>query len=90
MNDNEISSENCKYTYDILYCKDCYMTMEAISDKLTHYSLCVHRSESMLDCTMVYDSSYCIECTDSYNLFTCVFVQNSRDCSHMLYANDCS
>lgn len=89
MNDNDISSENCKYTYDILYCKDCYMTMEAISDKVAHYCMNVHRSEYILDSTMLYDSQYCIECTDSYNLFSCIYTQNSRACTHMLFTSDC-
>lgn len=89
MNDNAITSENCEYTYDILYCKDCYMTVEAISSKLTHYSMCVHRCENMTDCTVVYDSSNCIECTDSYNLYKCKYVQNSRACDNMIRWWDC-
>lgn len=89
MNDNGISSENCLYTYDILYCKDCYMTMEAINDKLAHYCLCVHRSENMVDCTIVYDSHYCIECTDSYKLYSCVYAHNCNECNNMLFARDC-
>lgn len=89
MNDNNIWSENCEYTYDILYCKDCYMTIEAIQNKRAHYSLCVHRCEDITDSTILYDSTRCIECTDSFSLYNCFYVQNSESCSNMIYARDC-
>lgn len=89
MNDNRITSSNCDYTYDILYCKDCYMTVEAISDVHSHYCMCVHRSEYMVDCAMVYDSQYCIECTDSSKLYKCIYAQYCHNSKNLLACRDC-
>lgn len=89
MNDNWLTSVNCDYTYDILQCKDCYMTVEAIDDEVAHYCMCVHRSKNMIDCSMVYDSEYCITCTDSNKLYKCFYTQNSDWCSNMYFAWDC-
>lgn len=89
MNDNGVGSTNCEYTYDESYGKDIYMVAETINAEHAYFGTDVCDCKFIVDCMTVYLSEYCVECTDSYRLFSCCYVQNSSDCQQMLFARDC-
>lgn len=79
VNDNGIGSENCEYTQDVAYAKNCYLTVVAWKIENAHYSSNMAGGRWLIDNFFVMDSENCYECVDSYNLHTCFRLKDSSN-----------
>ncbi len=65
MNDDTISSQNCEYTYDFAYGKNCYMVIGSWKDENCAYGLMVCNVKDSIDnsildnCENVYENAAC-------------------------------
>ncbi len=89
MNDNGVSSENCEYTQDFAFSKNCYLVTGSWHLHDTMYSSCCNHgkdicdSESVnLNCELVYESC------DSQNLYASTFIRSSANCSECHFGID--
>jgi hypothetical protein len=91
MNDNGIGSENCDYTQDFAYGKDCFMTMIAWKVKDCMYFCYGEDAKECIDCMGIFTTSeglheaiYSDKCFGSRNIY------NSSALIDCAYCYDCS
>ena len=89
MNDNGVNSENCEYTQDFAFGKDCYLVVGAwyLQDCYFCGRNCVH-SKDLTDCFFIVQSEHCFECTSSQKLYNCRYVRSSENCTDCLFGFD--
>lgn len=90
VNDNNIASIGCEYTYDWWFAKNCYMSFSGWKIENVMYSFFMMAGKDMVDCIAVKNPSgwlyECIDCDSSYNLkyselsISCVDSQFLYDC----------
>lgn len=88
-NDNGISSENCEYTYDFAFGKNCYLTVGSWYVEDCYYcsgSCC--RNKKIVDCYFLFDCELCYECMASQRLYNCRYLQNAENCSDCMFGYD--
>lgn len=76
--------ENCTYTNQTAYNKNCYLVFSATYDENCSYCERVMKSKEVFDSQKVYKSeqSYeCIDCTNDSNISFCNEANDSLDCS---------
>lgn len=83
MNDNGTGSENCEYTYDAAYNKNCYLLLASWYAQDCMYSFQTNHSKDCVDCyvtdlsEIMYSTLLCEKC---YNCQDCHRCYDSRDC----------
>jgi len=91
MNDNGIGSENCEYTQDFAYGKNCFMTMVAWKVQDCMYLVyaadakdCVDSMGILSPCEGLYEAMYSEKCFGSRNIY------NSSALINCAYCYDCN
>jgi hypothetical protein len=89
MNDNGVNSENCEYTTDFSFGKNCYMTVGSwfVEDCYYCAAPCT-RSKFLVDCYFMADSEFCYECLDSRRLYNCRYLRNCESCHDCVFGYD--
>lgn len=83
VNDNGVGSQNCEYTYDFAYSKNCYLMIATWRAENCMYGFQNNRSMDCIDnlfvneSQLLYNSAACEEC---YACQDCHQSKNSRDC----------
>ncbi len=72
-----VGNENCEYTDDWFYSKNCFLSHSGFKDEDVRYS---YRARNSSDCEFV---AFCFDCE------LCVDVVNSRNCFNVIYALNC-
>lgn len=80
MNDNDIASVNCEYTYDWFYSKNCYMNVAGWHAENVLYSFHIEHNKDLMDSMHMRESELDYECMQSRKL---------ARCSHCTYSSDC-
>lgn len=80
INDNGITSENCEYTNDFLYGKNCYMCFEMWDCEDCLYS---HHSNGSKVCIDTHEASKCEDCYDVSCCTECM------KCLHSIWLRSC-
>ncbi len=89
MNDNGVNSENCEYTTDFSFGKNCYMTCGSWFVEHCYYCAAPNtRCKYLVDCYFMADSEICYECLDSRRLYDCRNLQNCESCHNCIFGYD--
>ena len=83
------TSVNSDYTNDSVHMKDCYLVFNATDSENCHYSISTIRSRDSIDCFDIWDSSLCIECFESHELYNCRYVEFSKNCLDSSFLYNC-
>ena len=84
LNDNNIASLNCDYSFDCWYSKNCYFVTCAwrIEDSM-YCDLGLAEMKDCMDCTWpMREASACYQCSFGKNLSHCFYVENSVSTHH--------
>lgn len=89
MNDNGVNSENCEYTTDFSFGKNCYMSVGSWFVENCYYlaASCTD-SKFLVDAYLIADSEICYECLDSRRLYNCRYLQNCENCHDCIFGYD--
>lgn len=89
MNDNGVASENCEYTNDFAFGKNCYLFTGSWQIRDSLYGTCCNHAQDMVDCYMVnLECELVYESVDSHHLYNCSFLQASSGCSDCILGLD--
>ncbi len=89
MNDNGVNSENCEYTYDFSFGKNCYLVVGSWFIEDSYYTATTStRCKFVVDCYLLADCELCYECLDSQRLYNCRNLQNCENCTDCLFGYD--
>ena len=90
MNDNNVASTNCDYSFDCWYSKNCYFVICAwrIEDSM-YCNVCLSEMKDCIDCNWVMtNAQHCFECIFCKDINNCFYLQNSSSCHKcMLWFN---
>lgn len=89
MNDNGVTSENCEYTQDFAYGKNCYLVTASWQQQDCMYSTqCNHVKDVLdsfviaLDCELVY------QCLHGQHLYSCTYLDHCSNCKDCHFGFD--
>ena len=83
VNDNGMQSENCEYTHDFSYGKNCYLVTATWHIDQGMYSTQCNYTREVVDCFFVIDQSELVyESSFSAHLYNCTFLVHSSGCSN--------
>ena len=97
INDNNVQSENCEYTTDFSFGKDCYYVFSTWHAEDLLYATFCNRTNHSCDmaysqeCANMYEGVDCHLCSDARYLTNCVstsfsaFCYDLKNCSHCLF-----
>ncbi len=88
MNDDGRTSENCAYTNDFAYSKNCYLCFVTWHNEDCYYSTGIHYSKDMVDSLDTMNSELCYECVDSDRCYQCVYLQYCENCVDCYFGYD--
>ncbi len=77
----QIQNQNCEFSHDTSYNKNCYMLFGADYNQDVYYSVSVIKDKDCCDCFTVYESERMYECTDCITCQFCKYSQLLRNCS---------
>lgn len=98
MNDNGTGSENCEYTYDAAYNKNCYLVLASWHAQDCMYSFQTNHTRDAIDCyvtdsselmynTLLCEKCYgCQDCHRCYESRDCIFGFDLRNCKDCLFS----
>ena len=86
---SQIGSENCDYTFDAWYSKNCYLCTVAINSRDLYYSGKILNSNFVFDSLWVDKGEFCYKCIDCYGIYNSVFCQNSDNIIDSFFLIDC-
>lgn len=91
MNDDGIASENCEYTQDFAFGKNCYMTMVSWKMQDCMYLMYGADAKNCVDCMGILGMGEALyECMYSDQCFACKYVYNSSGMIDSYFCYDCS
>ncbi|MCC6954462.1 MAG: hypothetical protein IT290_10115 [Deltaproteobacteria bacterium] len=89
MNDNGVTSENCEYTQDFAFGKNCYLVTASWQVRDSMYGTQNNHASDCLDCFVVsVHSELLYECSYSERLYNSVFLSHSSGCSGCWFGRD--
>lgn len=89
MNDNGIGSENCEYTQDFAFGKNCYLITGAWELQDCYYCDCnCLKSRHLFDCHAVHFSELVYESLASQHLYRCAFMNHCDNCNECFFGTD--
>ena len=83
-----IDSINSDYTNNSAENKNCYLLFASENDEDCMYGRLIQRCKASIDCTFLYDSELCYECSDCKKCFRCLFSERLQDCIEVLFSFD--
>jgi hypothetical protein len=83
-----IDSIDSDYTNNSAENKNCYLLFASENDEDCMYGRLIQRCKTSVDCTFLYDSELCYECTDCKKCFKCLFSERLQDCVDVLFSFD--
>ncbi len=69
--------------------KNCYTCFPCVGNKNSAYNFWPRSSERVFGSSVLFDSSSCINCSQSVKLTRCFEVDSSRDCSDCYFCHNC-
>ncbi len=88
MNDDGKSSENCAFTNDFAYSKNCYLCFVTWYNEDCYYSTGIHHSKDTIDSLGSMKSELIYECIDCNNCYNSVFLKYCNDCTDCYFGYD--
>jgi len=83
-----IDSINSDYTNNSAENKNSYLIFAAENNEDCMYGRLIQRCKTSIDCTFLYDSELCYECSDCKKCFKCLFSEKLQDCLEVLFSFD--
>lgn len=88
MNDDTITSENCQYTYDFAYGKNCYMTIASWHIENCAYGFQTHYTKDSADTSSVFNSEHMYESAACDGNYACQHCIQCNGCNNILFGYD--
>ncbi len=88
MNDDGKGSENCAFTNDFAYSKNCYLCFVTWYNEDCYYSTGIHHSKDTVDSLDTMKSELIYECIDCNNCYNSVFLKYCNDCTDCYFGYD--
>ncbi|MFA5272715.1 MAG: hypothetical protein WC353_00985 [Candidatus Peribacter sp.] len=82
-------NENCEYTDDWWYSRNCYLSHSGVEDEDLHYCFRVLRVKDSQFAVFSFDSQRCLDITFSHFCSRTIFALHSRQCSDSAFLYDC-
>lgn len=82
-------NENCEYTDDWWYCRNCYLCHSGADNEDLRYCYRALDSKDCQFCVFCEKLELCMDAIYSVNCFRCKYVLNSRQCSESAFLYDC-
>jgi len=83
------SNENCNFTNQCGFCKDCYLIFEGGYNQDCYYSNNISNSRSCVDCCYISECELCYQCVNTENCYNLHYSQNCENCSDSRFLKDC-
>ncbi|MBI4994880.1 hypothetical protein HZC21_04540 [Candidatus Peregrinibacteria bacterium] len=84
----QIQNENCEFSHDTSYNKNCYMLFGADYNRDSFYSWSLIRDHDVCDCAAAFESERLYECTDCLTCQFCTYSQLLRNSSSCHFCFD--
>jgi len=84
-----VGNENCEYTDDWFYSKNCFLSHSGFKDEDVRYS---YRARNCTDCEFVafcFDCELCVDTVNCRNCFNVIYALNSRTLTDSAFCYDC-
>lgn len=88
VNDNGLGSENCEYTFNFVYGKNCYLVTTSWYAENCLYVSKSGRILDVIDCDNVSESELLHECVSSNKLYNCQYLEGSLNCNNCFFGKD--
>lgn len=83
-----INSVNTEYENNSSENKNCYLIFAAENNEDCLYGRLIQSCKNSMDCTFLYNSELCYECTDTRKSFKCLFGERLQECVDVLFSFD--
>ncbi|MEK7547683.1 MAG: zinc-ribbon domain containing protein [Patescibacteria group bacterium] len=84
-----VGNQNCDYTNQCGWCKNCYLIFEADFNENCYYSNNIYDSKQTMDCLMVIKCELCYECINCENCYGLKYSQNCVNCADSWFLKNC-
>lgn len=84
-----IASENCDYTNNSAYNKNCYLIFAAENNEECYYGKLVQRCKDSVDTAYVYDCQFCYETVDCNDCYQCFWSDQCANSTDLLFCFNC-
>jgi hypothetical protein len=88
VNDNGLASENCEYTFNFAYGKNCYLVSTSWYAENCMYVSKSGRLLDVIDSDNVSESELLHACVSSNKLYNCQYLEDSRNCNNCFFGSD--
>lgn len=82
-------NENCEYTDDWWYSKNCYLCHSGLNDEDLRYCYRVFNVKNSQFSVFSYDSERCVDLINSHLCFRTIFALNAWQCTESAFLYDC-
>ncbi len=82
-------NENCEYTDDWWYCKNCYLCHSGVECEDLRYCYRTIRVRDCQYCVFSFDSEKCVDLINCHNCFRVRYAYNCWQCSDSAFLYDC-
>ncbi|MDP4007765.1 MAG: hypothetical protein Q8P68_01080 [Candidatus Peregrinibacteria bacterium] len=83
------NNENCEYTDDLWYSRNCYLCHSGVKNEDAHYCYRVLTLKDSEFCVFSFTSELCTDLINSTDCFNVNFALNSRQCRDSAFLFDC-
>ena len=83
------ANENCEYTDDWWYSKNCYLSHSGYQCEDLRYCYRMLDSRDSQFCVFTFDSERCVDAINSHNCFSVRYAYNCWQCSESAFLYDC-
>jgi len=84
-----INLQNCDFTNQCGFCKNCYLIFEADGDDSCYYSNYICDSKSSMDITHGLKCELCYQCVDCKQSYNLKYSQNCQTCTDSFFLKNC-
>lgn len=84
-----VGCENCQYTDDSWYCKNCYLCHSIFECEDLKYSFREIRMKDSQFCVFAFDSELCVDLVNCQKCFEVRYALNCRNCRDSAFLYDC-
>jgi len=82
-------NENCEYTEDWWYSRNCYLCHSGVSCEDLKYCYRVLNINQSQFCSFIFDSEFCVDCVNCFNCFEFIHSFNCKNCQQSAFLYDC-
>ncbi len=86
---NGLNNENCEFTDDWWYSRNCYLCHSGVRCEDSRYSYRILDCKNTLYCTFSFECEWCTDVINSEKCFRCIYGLYLRNCHDTAFCYDC-